>query len=371
MSVQENLRDLMESAGEKLQESAKAAGEKLPEIAKSASEKMQESAKAAGEKLQESAKAAGKKLSEIAPSPEPQVYSRLDEIPKGRASLDITPGCLVLEGGAFRGLYTQGVLDALMEAGINFQTTIGISAGALSGIGYVAGQIGWAARLNLVYRHNDNYIGLNAMKRDHGITGFSFMFEDAFQEHPVDWERFMDPSRRFLCVATNMNTGKPVYFEKGKCRDILRAVQASATVPYISRPVTINGEPYLDGGVVLNIPYHWAKRNRFPKIMVVKTRDREYRKEVSEHRRLNRLFYHSYPKMLRNMTYSEARYDSLLDEIDADEAAGISFVQAPERPVTISRFEGDMDRLGDLYWQGYHEMQKRIPDLKNYLKTEN
>ena len=48
-----------------------------------------------------------------------KVYSRLDKIPKGEASDHITEGCLVLEGGAFRGLYTQGFLDALMEKDIN------------------------------------------------------------------------------------------------------------------------------------------------------------------------------------------------------------------------------------------------------------
>ena len=46
-------------------------------------------------------------------------YSGWREIPSGNAPEEITQGCLVLEGGAFRGRYSQGVLDALMENGIN------------------------------------------------------------------------------------------------------------------------------------------------------------------------------------------------------------------------------------------------------------
>ena len=46
----------------------------------------------------------------------------------GEASNVTTPGCMVLEGGAFRGLYTQGVLDVLMQEGINLACTIGVSA---------------------------------------------------------------------------------------------------------------------------------------------------------------------------------------------------------------------------------------------------
>ncbi len=72
------------------------------------------------------------------------IYSGVDLIPTGHASRKITEGCLVLEGGAWRGLYTSGVLDALMLQDINFRTTVGISAGAMFGLGYVSGQFGWS-----------------------------------------------------------------------------------------------------------------------------------------------------------------------------------------------------------------------------------
>lgn len=78
------------------------------------------------------------------------VYNGINSVPMGHASSKITEGCLVLEGGAWRGLYSSGVLDALMLHDINFRKTIGISAGALFGLGYVSGQIGWTARIDLI-----------------------------------------------------------------------------------------------------------------------------------------------------------------------------------------------------------------------------
>ena len=42
--------------------------------------------------------------------------------------------CLVLEGGALRGIYTAGVLDVLLENEIPIDTIVGVSAGALFGI---------------------------------------------------------------------------------------------------------------------------------------------------------------------------------------------------------------------------------------------
>lgn len=75
-----------------------------------------------------------------------KTWSGYDSIQLKEAPDTVVPGCLVLEGGSFRGCYTSGVLDVLMENGINLQTTIGTSAGALNGYNYVAGEIGRAAK---------------------------------------------------------------------------------------------------------------------------------------------------------------------------------------------------------------------------------
>ena len=58
-----------------------------------------------------------------------KIYSGVTKIPEKEAGKEITEGCLVLEGGAWRGLYTMGALDAMMEEDINFRTVMGISAG--------------------------------------------------------------------------------------------------------------------------------------------------------------------------------------------------------------------------------------------------
>ena len=116
-----------------------------------------------------------------------KAYSRLGELPRGRASRHITPGCLVLEGGALRGTYSVGVMDALMEADINLQCTVGVSAGALNGISYVSGQMGRSARSPLTYRHDQRYFGLRACLRNKSPFGFDFMFgELTYRLDPLD-----------------------------------------------------------------------------------------------------------------------------------------------------------------------------------------
>ena len=64
-----------------------------------------------------------------------------------------------------------------------------------------------------------------------------------------------------------------------------------------------------------------------------------------------------------------AKYNKLCDEIERLKQKNRIFVIAPMKPVDVSRIEGDMEKLGALYYQGYHEAQKLIPALKAYLSA--
>ena len=67
---------------------------------------------------------------------------------------------LVLEGGAMRGLFTAGVLDIVMEKGIEFDGAVGVSAGAAFGCNIKSRQIGRALRYNLKYCSDSRYASL-------------------------------------------------------------------------------------------------------------------------------------------------------------------------------------------------------------------
>ena len=295
-----------------------------------------------------------------------KVYRHLDKLPSGRASEKLTHGCIVLEGGGWKGLYTLGVLDCLMKNDINFTSTVGCSAGALSAIGYVSGQIGWGARIDLTYRHDSNYCGIGAIKRDHGVTGFTYLFKKILRDMPLDKKRLNDPSRRLAVSATNLLTGQVEYFEKGKC-NLSKAIQASATVPYVSKPVIINGVPYLDGGCTEKIPYPWWEQSGEEKVIVVRTRELSYRRKPGVSKAA-KLIYRKYPKLLESMEKTNRRFNEMVDMLEEKSASGGIFLIAPSKPVTVSRFDGDMDKLGALYWQGYRDMNSRLDLLRDYLK---
>lgn len=299
-----------------------------------------------------------------------KAYSRLGELPRGRASERITPGCLVLEGGALRGTYSVGVMDALMEADINLQATVGVSAGALNGISYVSGQIGRSARSPLTYRHDQRYFGLRAYLRNKSPFGFDFMFgELTYKLDPLDIPRFMHPSRRFACAVTNCRTGQPEFFEKGdSLEDIFIATRASSTMPYISEMVDIKGQPYLDGGCSLKIPHRWALEQGFEKIVVIKTYPNGFRRKVKSGSRAASLVYgRRWPNLAASLARSNADYNKACDELDQLSASGRAFVIAPSRDMHIGRMEQDLEKLGDWYWLGYYDAKAQMDGLRKYL----
>ncbi len=297
--------------------------------------------------------------------PDKNVYSGLSELPSGVAKDTVSEGCLVLEGGGWRGLYTVGVLDALMINDINIRDVVGISAGALSAVGYVSGQIGWSARIDLAHRHDKDYVGIGAIMKDHGVTGFSYLFKDLAKEYHLDLKRLNDPSRRLAVGVTNMITGKTEYMEKGKC-NLAAAVRASATVPYVSRPVVMDGVPYLDGGCSTKIPYQWAVDEGYKKIVVVKTREWEYRRNESQQNIINTM-YSKYPEFVKAMKDANADFNRLTEELEEALKEGTVYTIAPSSPVDVARFEGDVEKLGDLYWLGYHDAENQLGRIKQYL----
>lgn len=299
-----------------------------------------------------------------------KVFSGIDTLPKGIAPSTLKKGCIVLEGGAFRGVYGEGVLDVLMQAGINMECTIGCSAGAMNGLNYVAGQIGRAARTNLKYRHDNRYVGFKAYRRNRGVIGFDFVFKTLEKSDPLNEERFYDPKRRFVAVAANCRTGKAAYFEKGQC-DIFKAVQASASMPFVSKMVEIDGDPYLDGGCCDKIPYQWALDQGYEKVIVVRTREDDFRKKIhgENTNRATRLIYRAYPKFVDCLEKMNENYNQQCAELLDLKQDQRVFVISPSAPVAISRLEKDMEKLGSLYYQGYHDAKKQLAALKNYLEA--
>ena len=119
---------------------------------------------------------------------------------------------LVLEGGGMRGAYTAGVLDYLMEKGVSFDSIYGVSAGALTGANFKAGQVGRGLRTFAAYLHDERYAGPQHLLKTGDWFNIDFSYNKIPNElDPADYDTFNASPVNFYSVVSNVETGKAEY----------------------------------------------------------------------------------------------------------------------------------------------------------------
>lgn len=278
---------------------------------------------------------------------------------------------LVLEGGALRGMYSSGVLDTFLKNNMEFECVAGVSAGALNAMSYISKQPGRSAKINLEYCDDPRYIGRKAFIKNKGIIGYDYLFGDISENKvPFDYKSFENTNQRFIIVTTNCEKAETEYLEKSNCNDLFKAAQASSSMPLASAMVEINNNHYLDGAVTTSIPVKWALEQGYEKVVVVLTRDKTYRKPIlsNKMKKLHKLAYHKYPKLIEKLNTMPERYNKLQEELIDLEKEGKIFIIRPEKEVTVSRLEKDKEKLENLYKEGIAEAEKNLDALKEYLE---
>ena len=274
---------------------------------------------------------------------------------------------LILEGGGMRGTFTSGVLDNLLDKGIDFPLTVGVSAGACNGLSYMSKQRGRARRSNIDLYDEYRYVGLKYMFTQRNIMDFKLLFETFPNEIcPYDYDAFFARKERFVMVTTNCLTGEACYMEeKTSAERVIEIVKASSSLPFAAPMVTIDDIPMLDGGIADSIPVQYAMNQGFNKFVIVLTRNKGYRKE-EKNNPFVKLFYRKYPKLQEAINQRAANYNKTLDLIEKLEQEGRTLVIRPEKPLKVSRIEKDINKLVELYNEGY-ELAKLLTPNCNKL----
>lgn len=281
---------------------------------------------------------------------------------------------LVLEGGGMRGIFTIGVLDAFMEAGVRFPYAIGVSAGACNMVSYVTEQKGRAkySNVGMVEQYGHNYLGLRMLLRTGNIFNVPLLYDELPNKiWPFEYERFFHSEMECEMVVTNLMTGKAEYFSNHDPKLLVDDVQAShkyamdiilasSSLPYVSHKVYLNGTPMLDGGIVDSIPVLRAQEMGYEKNVVVLTRNKGYRKVLKHGMILDGMsaalrysLYSRYPNFRHALSQRGEVYNKQLQLVEDLEEAGKILVIRPERPVEVDRIERNPKRLHALYDEGF------------------
>ncbi len=277
---------------------------------------------------------------------------------------------LVLEGGAMRGLFTAGVLDVLMENKIEFDSCIGVSAGAAFGCNFKSGQIGRAIRYNTRFCKDKRYCSVRSLIKTGDIFGAEFCYHTIPEKlDKFDIEAYDNSDIEFYVVCTDVYTGKPVYHLCDKVdNDAYEWFRASASMPMVSKPVKVGGMTLLDGGMSDSIPLEFMVNKGLDKNLVILTQPRVYTKEKASAMGLMKLSLRKYPNMIKCIANRHEMYNKQREYVFEKEQSGEAFIICPEEKLPIGRIEHDEAVLRKVYEIGRKTAEKNLDRLIAYLK---
>lgn len=274
---------------------------------------------------------------------------------------------LVLEGGAMRGMYTAGVLDIFLENNIAIDCAVGVSAGALFGVNYLSGQKGRVIRYNKRFNRDKNYLGILPLLREGNIVSTKYAYEEVPRRlDPFDDESYKKSNIPFFAVVTNVKNGKPEYMQVRSVFEQMDVLRASGSMPFVSQPVEINEQKYLDGGISDSIPFEWLSKQGCDKLIVILTRDMDYRKKPMSST-LIKLYSKKYPKIANKLSERHILYNRSIENLLQWEKEGKAFVIRPSKPIKIGRIEKNPDKLQAVYELGQMDGKLYLAKLREYL----
>lgn len=275
---------------------------------------------------------------------------------------------LILEGGAMRGMYTAGVMDVMMDHDICFDGIIGVSAGALFGVNYLSRQKGRVIRYNKKYNGHKEYMGLIPLLKEGNIVSTRYAYERVPRLYDVfDNETFKASETKFYAVVTNLQTGQPEYMPVEDVYEQMDILRASGSMPFVSKPVQIGDQLYLDGGVSDSIPFAFFQKQGYDRLVVILTRDLDYRKKAMSPLMID-AGYHKYPEFCRQLKKRHQVYNKSVRMLKNQEEKGKIFVIRPSVPIGIKRIETDPDKLQMVYDEGVKDATDCMERLLAYLR---
>lgn len=277
---------------------------------------------------------------------------------------------IVFEGGAFRTIFSCGVMDALVENDIMPDYMIGVSAGAAYGVSMASKQPRRNLDVLMKYRNDKRYLGLSNMidKDNKSIYGLEFSYETIPNElNLFDYDAFKQYKGDFYCVVTNLLTGQPEYMKYTGDDRTNTVLKATCALPMLFPPIIINDVPYMDGGLSDSIPYLKAIEDGCDRIIVVLTRQSGYTKTTSRSTKAIAYSYRNqYPKLTETMLTRASRYNESLKGLDQYVNEGRIITIQPTTSKGFSRLEKDKNKILSMYNDGYNQCYELLDTIKEF-----
>ncbi|WP_455138526.1 patatin-like phospholipase family protein [Thermophilibacter sp.] len=265
-------------------------------------------------------------------------------------------------GGGLRGIYAAGVFDRCMDEGVRFDVGIGVSAGSANLTSYAAGQRGRNYRFYTDYAFRPEYLSVANLLRGtarHSVVGLDYVYgtlSNSDGEDPVDYPALRDSSMELYVVATDAETGAPVYFDKSDmAQDDYDILKASSALPLACRPYPVRGRECFDGALGDPVPVAKALELGCERIVVVLTKPERVRRTPERDEKIARLIRHRHPRAAEALCDRARRYNEGVEFAERLAREGRVLIVSPDDTCGVDTLTRDHDALDRLYHKGYDD----------------
>lgn len=243
---------------------------------------------------------------------------------------------IALSGGGARGIVHIGVLEALHKYGISPEIISGASMGALIGVFYAAG-FEPLHILDLV-KSNKMVKMFKWQLPSGGLVDLKKVL--SFLESNIEIDDFSSLKKPFYCSVVNLNSGHSEIKNEGK---LFQWVLASASIPIIFEPQIIDGNTYVDGGLLNNLPVD-SIRNQCRILIGVHVNHNGVENNISGIKSI-----------------AERTFRLIMSQNVRDSLAKCDFVIDPPETRNYNTF--DFKKADEIFKIGFDETEKRILEV--------
>lgn len=279
---------------------------------------------------------------------------------------------LVLEGGGFRGMFTAGILEVLLDKEIFFESVYGVSAGASYGVSYISKQLGRNIAVN-EYIGDKRYCSINNLIKEGSLFSWDFIFGEIPQRIvPFDYDALKKSDSKFYAGTSNCITGETefILLNEADKEDFKTILAASCSLPFIAPPVSFKGKLLMDGGLTDSVPFEYALQNGTDRVAVILTHPSSFVREPLKYSPLIKLFYRKYPKVFEMLKNRAEQYNSSISRLEELEKQGRAFVIRPEDTLQISRLENKPSKAAKVYEYGMQLAEKILPAFQEWINQK-
>jgi predicted patatin/cPLA2 family phospholipase len=263
-----------------------------------------------------------------------------------RSAPRLHKNAIVVEGGAMRGIFASGVLDAFHEHRFQpFDLAIGVSAGTCILASYLGEQRGRNLAVYMRYMIRPEFISAARFLRGGHWVDFDWLWTQTERDVPIDRARLFASAAKFVVSATSYSTGEPVFLEPD-VENLATVLKGSCALPILCRDtVHFDGQRLLDGGIAAPIPVEEAYRRGARRILVIRSRPPRFVKQPSSFSWLTSLAFRASPPFATALRDAHARYRAAVEFIHSPPPDCTIVHVAPDAPLATRRTTQDLRAL--------------------------